>query len=111
MITFEEAEVSLVPLYRGGRVIGAYVCSGGRVSFRPVVDLGHVLSAAAGVAALAVAGTAYAVARRRAPSVGAVTMGPGGWVSFKGVAAPPLRSAGPRPWWARVLRARRLVVS
>ncbi|WP_216592644.1 hypothetical protein [Verrucosispora sioxanthis] len=32
---------------------------------------------------------------------------PGGWVSFRGVRTPPPRAA--RPWWARLLRAHRLV--
>jgi len=37
-----------------------------------------------------------------------ITMGPGGWVSFKGTAAAP-RLRGPhRPWWAVLLRARPL---
>jgi hypothetical protein len=50
-----------------------------------------------------------AVAVRRRPAIGTVTMGPGGWVSLKRAGAPPLRSA-PRPWWAHVLKAHRLVV-
>jgi hypothetical protein len=104
------AEASLVPVRRDGRIVGAYVLSAGSVRYRPVVDLEQVLSAVAGVAAVVVAGAAFAAARRRPPAVGAVTMGPGGWVSFKGATAPPLRPAGRRPWWARVLRARRLVV-
>jgi hypothetical protein len=37
-------------------------------------------------------------------------MGPGGWVGLKGAALPPLRPARRRPWWARLLRARRMVV-
>ncbi|MFB9545823.1 hypothetical protein [Micromonospora sagamiensis] len=48
--------------------------------------------------------------RRRPPAIGAVTMGPGGRVSLRGTRAPALRPARPRPWWARVLRAHRLVV-
>lgn len=58
--------------------------------------------------ALAVAG-ATAVGLRWASRPAAprtITMGPGGWVSFKGLTA---RSVGPRrPWWAVLLRARRL---
>jgi hypothetical protein len=57
------------------------------------------------VNALAVAG-ATAVGLRwaaRPPAVRTITMGPGGWVSFKGAKPPPL---GPRrPWWAVLLRA------
>jgi hypothetical protein len=41
--------------------------------------------------------------------VGSLSMGPGGWVSFKRTAAPPLRDAG-RPWWARLLGAHELVI-
>jgi hypothetical protein len=110
VITFVASEVSLVPVRRDGRVVGAYVSSGGNVRFRPVVDVRQALSAAAGVAVVAVAGATYVAARRRAPAVGAVTMGPGGWISFKGVTAPALRPADDRPWWARLLRAHRLVV-
>jgi hypothetical protein len=57
------------------------------------------------VAALAVMG-ATAVGLRwaaRPPAVRTISMGPGGWVSFKGAQPPPL---GPRrPWWAVLLRA------
>jgi len=54
---------------------------------------------------------AVAVVRRRPPAVRSLSMGPGGWVSFKGATTAPLSSAGAgRPWWARLLRARRLVV-
>lgn len=104
------AEVALVPVRRDGRMVGAYVLSGETVHYRPVVDLDQALSAVAGIAAVVVAGAAFATARRRPPAVGTMTMGPGGWVSFKGGTAPPLRPAGKRPWWAHILRARRLVV-
>jgi hypothetical protein len=33
-----------------------------------------------------------------------LSMGPGGWVSFKGFAVPKGRPER-RPWWARLLRA------
>ena len=58
--------------------------------------------------ALAVAG-ATAVGLRwaaRPAAVRSISMGPGGWVSFKGLKQP--RPAGPRPWWAVLLRARPL---
>ncbi|MFY1671504.1 hypothetical protein ACN27G_16250 [Plantactinospora sp. WMMB334] len=100
--------VILVPVVRGGSVprpIGAWVLTHGTVRYRPAVDLREVLGAAVLVAAV----TAVAVTRRRPPAVGAIRMGHGGWVSLKGVPAPAL-TAGRRPWWARVLRARRLVV-
>ena len=59
------------------------------------------------VGALAVAG-ATAVGLRWAGRPAAprtITMGPGGWVSFKGLPRPRV---GPRrPWWAVLLRAQR----
>ena len=60
------------------------------------------------VSALAVAG-ATAVGLRWASRPAAprtITMGPGGWVSFKGL--PPPRVGPRRPWWAVLLRAQRL---
>ena len=59
------------------------------------------------VGALAVAG-ATAVGLRWASRPAAprtITMGPGGWVSFKGLKPP--RTGPPRPWWAVLLRAQR----
>jgi len=100
--------VTLIPVLRGGadpRPIGAYVLSHGTVRYRPVIDLREVLAAVAMVAACA----AVAVSRRHRPAIGAVHMGPGGWVSLKGVPAPGLTPTH-RPWWARLLRARRLVI-
>lgn len=107
-------EVTLVPHGHGGeRVLGAYVRSGDTVRFRPAYDANRL--AVAGVAALAivtagaVAGVVAVTRRRGRPAVGSVTMGPGGWVSVRN--APSLRAGtAHRPWWARLLRARRLVV-
>jgi hypothetical protein len=104
------AGVSLVPVRRKGRTVGVYLLSGGSVRYRPVVDADHVVSAVAAVTAVTVLGASVAAARRRVPAVGTVSMGPGGWVSFKGVPAPALRAGRHRPWWARLLRARRLAV-
>jgi hypothetical protein len=59
------------------------------------------------VGALAVAG-ATAVGLRWASRPAApreISMGPGGWVSFKGLAPPPIEPR--RPWWAVLLRAHR----
>ncbi|WP_097321499.1 hypothetical protein [Paractinoplanes atraurantiacus] len=67
------------------------------------------VTALAAATAVAVAGVAIAVAARRRPAIGSVTMGPGGWVSLKRAAQPPLREK--RPWWAHLLRAHRLVAS
>ena len=65
--------------------------------------------AAATVTAVAVA---IGLAVRRRPSIGTVTMGPGGWLSLKNSSSPRLRAAPPahRPWWARALHAHRLIV-
>ncbi|MFI9640812.1 hypothetical protein ACIG87_12215 [Micromonospora sp. NPDC051925] len=102
---------ALVPVTRDGRAVGAFVLAGGRVRYRALPDPDRVLAAAAGAATVALLTAAVAVvARRRPPAIGTVTMGPGGWVSLRGARVPALRPATPRPWWARVLRARRLVV-
>ncbi|MEV0429697.1 hypothetical protein [Micromonospora sp. NPDC050495] len=101
---------ALVPVTQAGRPVGAFVLSRGRVRYRPVVDPDQLVAAAAGAFAVAALTTAVAVlARRRPPAIGAVTMGPGGWVSLRGARVPALRPDR-RPWWARLLRARRLVV-
>ena len=101
---------ALVPVTYEGRPIGAFVLSAGRVRYRRVVDPDQLIAAAAGAFAVAVLTAAVAaVARRKPPAIGAVTMGPGGWVSVRGVRQPTLRPTD-RPWWARALRARRLVV-
>jgi hypothetical protein len=72
----------------------------------PCEPLGPIYAGIA-VGALAVAG-ATAVGLRWASRPAApktITMGPGGWVSFKGLKPPPV---GPRrPWWAVLLRAQR----
>ncbi|MFR9776159.1 hypothetical protein ACL02O_08860 [Micromonospora sp. MS34] len=102
---------ALVPVTREGRPVGAFVLSGGRIRYRRVVDPDRLVAAAAGAIAVAVlAAAGVAVARRKPPAIGTVRMGPGGWVSLRGVRPPSLRPEPGRPWWARVLRARRLVV-
>ena len=94
------------PVRHGEREIGAYV--DGR--FVPVVDVTTVALAALAAAAVAGAGLSAGLALRRRPAIGTVTMGPGGWISLKRTARPPLRAASAaRPWWAHLLRAHRLV--
>jgi hypothetical protein len=44
----------------------------------------------------------------RPQAVRTITMGPGGWVSFKGAAGTVPSPSGRRPWWALVLRAQPL---
>ena len=100
--------MDMVAVRRGERQIGAYVDGPQGVRYLPAVDVTAVLVAAFAAAAV----SAVALANRRRPVVGAVTMGPGGWLSIKRAAVPPLRAAAAerRPWWAHVLRAHRLVV-
>ncbi|MFF5081499.1 hypothetical protein ACFY36_31005 [Actinoplanes sp. NPDC000266] len=99
--------VEVNPVRRGRREIGAYVTDDAQgTRFVPALDV----TALATVAAVAVTGVAIGFAARRRPAIGSVTMGPGGWISLKRSTRPPLRAARPkRPWWARLLRARRLV--
>ncbi|GGN84378.1 hypothetical protein GCM10010112_63730 [Actinoplanes lobatus] len=92
------------PVRHGQREIGAYATGPDGTVFVPAVDVTTIAVAALGTAAL----IAVAVSARRRPAIGAVTMGPGGWVSLRRSTAPPLRAG--RPWWARLLGARRLVV-
>ncbi|MFI7576992.1 hypothetical protein [Micromonospora sp. NPDC049497] len=104
-----EPTAALVPVTHAGRPVGAFVLAGGRVRYRPVFDPDQLLAAAAGVLGLGLlAAGAAALGRRRPPAIGSVQMGPGGWVSLKGLPLPAPRA--PRPWWARALGARRLVV-
>jgi hypothetical protein len=97
---------TVTPVRRGDREIGAYI--DGR--FVPAVDATTVALAALAAAAVATAGVSAGLALRRRPAIGTVTMGPGGWISLKRSSRPALRAASTsRPWWARVLRAHRLV--
>ncbi|MCZ7417964.1 MULTISPECIES: hypothetical protein [unclassified Micromonospora] len=99
---------ALVPVTRDGRPVGVFVATAGRVRYRPLPDPDRLLVATAGVLAVGLVTAGVTVlGRRRPPAVARLTMGPGGWVSFRGVRAPAPRAA--RPWWARLLRARRLV--
>ncbi|MEV4640063.1 hypothetical protein AB0J80_22210 [Actinoplanes sp. NPDC049548] len=100
----------VVPVRRDEHTIGAFVVQPDRVCYRPAVDVTRLGVAALGAAAVSVAAVGAAVALRRRPAIGSVTMGPGGWVSLKRTGMPPLRSAQPRPWWARLLGARALEV-
>ena len=97
-------------VHRGEREIGAYVTGPEGTRFVPVVDLTTVVLAALATAAVATASVSAGLALRRRPAIGTVTMGPGGWISLKRSTRPPLRATRPeRPWWARLLRAHRLV--
>ncbi|MEU8239014.1 hypothetical protein AB0C07_12260 [Actinoplanes missouriensis] len=97
---------TVTPVLCGDREIGAYI--DGR--FVPAVDTTTVALAALVTAAVVAASVSAGLALRRRPAIGTVTMGPGGWLSLKHSGRPALRAGGPaRPWWARLLRAHRLV--
>ena len=104
--------VTVVPVRNGKRTIGAYIVSQDSARFEPATDITAIAVTALGVAAVIGVAVALSTAARRPPAIRSVTMGPGGWVSLKGTALPPLRGTGTtaRPWWARALGARRLVV-
>jgi hypothetical protein len=56
---------------------------------------------------VAATGLVASALRRSGAHVDRITMGPGGWVSFKGGRKP--QPHGPRrPWWALLLRAQPL---
>jgi len=97
----------VIPVTRNGRTIGVVVADGTGYRWQPTRDVDQLVTVATVTAgAVAVAGLVAAALRR--PRVQRITMGPGGWVSFKGAATAP-RLRGPhRPWWAVLLRARPL---
>ena len=96
------------------RPVGVFVVDGDGVRFRPVVDQHRLAGYALAATAVVSAAVAVVGALRRGPAIGAVTMGPGGWVSLRNSVAPALRAerrpAVTRPRWARLLHADRLVV-
>ncbi|GIE29736.1 hypothetical protein Ait01nite_027810 [Actinoplanes italicus] len=102
--------VSVTPVAVGGREIGAWITGPSGTYYRPVIDVtwlaGAVLAATATVAV-----AATVVAARPRPAIGQVTMGPGGWVSLRGLPRPRPQPEAPRPWWAHLLRAHRFTGS
>ena len=114
------APASVVPITRGSgertRTVGVVLVDSGGARWQRTVDVERLATVATVVAGLvAVHGFAFAALRRPTARVDRLTMGPGGWVSFKGGEKPrPRRSrpeprrSGPRPWWAVALRARPL---
>jgi hypothetical protein len=90
--------------------VGVVIVDHGRARYRPVVDLERVAWCAVAAAGLAAASAVATASIRRRPAIGSISMGPGGWVSVKGATLPPLRPSARRPWWARLLRAHRLVI-
>gem|GEM_PF-2081020 len=55
----------LIPVSSGGRPLGAFVCTAGRVRYRPVVAADRVAAAAAAVVVATVSAAAVAAAARR----------------------------------------------
>ncbi|GIF23343.1 hypothetical protein BJ973_000299 [Actinoplanes tereljensis] len=108
MVTALDSRHEVIPVRSGEREIGAYVVRPERTTFVPAVDVTALVLGSMAFATVAAVAVAVGIARRRPPAIGAVTMGPGGWLSLKRSAAPPLRAAERRPWWAHALRARRL---
>ncbi|MFI5957331.1 hypothetical protein [Cryptosporangium sp. NPDC051539] len=107
------ADVSITPVIRSGsRTVGAFVTTADGVRYQPVVDVERLV---VGVVAVAGAAAVLGVALRPRAAVGPVSMGPGGWVSVRGARGRVPRLRGhrpePRPWWARLLRAHRLVAT
>ncbi|MEU4424791.1 hypothetical protein AB0F81_29575 [Actinoplanes sp. NPDC024001] len=100
------------PVRAGRREIGAYAPGPDRPVFVPAVDVTAIVVASLTAATVIAVAVSAGIAARRRPAIGTVTMGPGGWVSLRNSSAPALRAAPPasRPWWARILRARPLVV-
>src|SRR4051812_36128240 len=101
---------TVVQVREGERPIGAYVVNEPPAVSRPAVAVPRLGLAALATVAVSAVAISAAVAVRRRPAIGSVSMGPGGWVSLKRTTAPPLRDDPGRPWWAHLLRAHRLVV-
>ena len=112
MTTTIERGPVLIPVRSGDREIGAYTVGPDQTTFVPAVDVTALVLGSMATATVTAVAVAIGVALRRRPAIGAVTMGPGGWVSLKRTSRPPLRATTSthRPWWARALRAHRLVV-
>jgi hypothetical protein len=106
------ATPTVVPITRGtggcSRTIGVVLVDGTGTRWQRTTDLERLATVVTATAGLVAAvGCVAAAVRRPTARVGRLTMGPGGWVSFKGGEKP--RPRGPRrPWWAVLLRARPL---
>ena len=104
--------VEIVPVTRGAgdraRTIGVVLVDADGARWQRTVDVERLLTVGTmTVGLLAATGVVASALRRSGAHVDRITMGPGGWVSFKGGRKPHPR--GPhRPWWAVLLQARRL---
>jgi signal transduction protein with GAF and PtsI domain len=107
VVRLDGAASPVIPITRNERMIGVVLPDGAGYRWQPIRDVDHLVTVATVTAgAVAVAGLVGAAFRR--PRVQRITMGPGGWVSFRGTATAPSLHRSPRPWWAVLLRARPL---
>jgi hypothetical protein len=100
---------TVTPVLHGssGRTVGVVVEDRDGAHWKATPDIeGLVRLGIVAAAAVALPVGLATVARRPTTRVDRLSMGPGGWVSFKGFAVPRGR-AERRPWWARLLRAHR----
>jgi hypothetical protein len=106
------AAATVVPITRGtgehARTVGVVLVDSTGARWQRTVDVEGLATVATVTAGLVAAqGIVAAALRRPTARVDRLTMGPGGWVSFKGGEKP--KPHGPRrPWWALLLRARPL---
>ena len=102
--------VEIVPVTRGRgdrtRTIGVVLVDADGARWQRTVDLERLVTVGTVTAGLlAATGVVASALRRSGAHVDRITMGPGGWVSFKGGRKP--QPHGPRrPWWAVLLQAR-----
>ena len=99
-----------LPILRGrsGRTVGVVVEDREGTRWQPTPDVeGLVRLGIAAVVAVALPVGVAAAMRRPTARVDRLSMGPGGWVSFKGFPAPKGRRER-RPWWAGLLGAHRV---
>ena len=103
---------AVVPITRGtgdcARTIGVVLVDSAGTRWQRTADVERLVTVATATAGLAaVTGFVAAAVRRPTARVDRLSMGPGGWVSFKGGEKPRPRGLR-RPWWAVLLRARPL---
>jgi hypothetical protein len=103
---------AVVPITRGtgdgARTIGVVMVDPAGARWQRTADVERLAILATATAGLvAITGFVAAALRRPTARVDRLSMGPGGWVSFKGGEKPRPRGLR-RPWWAVLLRARPL---
>lgn len=98
---------AVLPVVRdpGNRTIGVLVVDADGVRWQRTTDVEGIVQLGVVAAAMVALPVGIAAALRRPTArVDRLSMGPGGWVSFRGFAVPKRRRER-RPWWARLLRA------